>query len=189
MPQYKYTKEILEDAVKRSTNLKGVLRLIGATSTGSIRRHIRNRLAKFCISTSHFTNCPDIVPRSMAKLPIEETLKYNDRDYREKGAKLVEALILLGRPHHCERCKNNGEWCGEKLVLQVHHKDYDWHNNRPENLMFLCPNCHTQLDKKKSKKVNYCQCGAKITREAITCVKCLPRSEISSKTWQKKKSL
>lgn len=35
--------------------------------------------------------------------------------------------------------------CGYDLfvgILQVHHKDRDRSNNRPENLEVLCPNCH-----------------------------------------------
>jgi len=30
-----------------------------------------------------------------------------------------------------------------KVPLQLHHKDGDWTNNRPENLDLLCPNCHS----------------------------------------------
>lgn len=186
MPQYKYTKEILESAVSESKNLKQVLRLIGATSTGSIRRHIRNRINKYGISTSHFTNCPDIVPCSKEKMQPEEVLVYSDKDYRQRASRLSDAMMLKGIKYECGKCKNTGSWHEEKLVLQVHHKDGDWHNNRLDNLMFACPNCHSQLDKKKPKKINRCGCGKKITRYAKHCVACLPRSEISTNTWKKK---
>lgn len=35
-------------------------------------------------------------------------------------------------------------WKGKPLKIQVEHIDGNRKNNSPENLMFLCPNCHTQ---------------------------------------------
>jgi len=46
-----------------------------------------------------------------------------------------------------------GERCGEcgwqkrhpitrQVPLSIHHRDGDWTNNREENLILLCPNCH-----------------------------------------------
>jgi len=29
-----------------------------------------------------------------------------------------------------------------RVPLEVHHVDGDWENNRPNNLMLICPNCH-----------------------------------------------
>lgn len=35
------------------------------------------------------------------------------------------------------------EWLGEKLVLELEHKDGNNQNNIRENLEALCPNCHS----------------------------------------------
>jgi len=32
--------------------------------------------------------------------------------------------------------------CTGKPPLHIDHIDGDWRNNRPENLRFVCPNCH-----------------------------------------------
>lgn len=46
--------------------------------------------------------------------------------------------------YKCEGCGNGGEWNGERLVLQLEHKNGKSNDNRIENLGFLCPNCHSQ---------------------------------------------
>ncbi len=49
-------------------------------------------------------------------------------------------------PNECEKCGNTGEWQGQKLKLQVDHKNGDGRDHRLENLRFLCPNCHCQTE-------------------------------------------
>lgn len=74
----------------------------------------------------------------------------------------VEALLRRGTPrsrHHvklrlfdaglkeqrCERCGLE-EWRGRPLSLELHHVNGDGLDNRLENLLVLCPNCHSQTD-------------------------------------------
>lgn len=49
-------------------------------------------------------------------------------------------------PFVCQKCQNNGIWLGEKLTLQLDHKNGIRNDNRKENLRFLCPNCHSQTE-------------------------------------------
>ncbi|MEM1660925.1 MAG: HNH endonuclease signature motif containing protein [Candidatus Bathyarchaeia archaeon] len=54
------------------------------------------------------------------------------------------------------RCKGKCELCGldfheEGVKPHFHHKDGDPSNNRPSNLIVVCPNCHSKLHKKRGK--------------------------------------
>ena len=53
----------------------------------------------------------------------------------------------------CELCDaQNGKphfVTGSKVVLTVHHLDFNPQNNKPYNLMALCQRCHIRLDAKK----------------------------------------
>ena len=72
----------------------------------------------------------------------------------------VDELLVAGRPRNRghlrsrilkaglkeERCEQCGldEWRGEPLGVTLHHVNGDPYDNRLGNLVFLCPNCHSQ---------------------------------------------
>ncbi len=58
---------------------------------------------------------------------------------RDKARLLSDVRERLGllRGRACERCGY-----GTFEVLQVHHKNRNRKDNRPENLELVCPNCH-----------------------------------------------
>lgn len=146
----KYTKTILENAAKASTSIMGVLRFLGVSeSSGGMHHHISRRMANLGIDTSHFTGTcwnkgkkgvgSDGVVRSWQEILVLRTEKH-----REKAEALRRALIESGRPEICTKCSLGTTWNGEPLRLQVDHIDGNNLDNRPENVRFLCPNCHTQ---------------------------------------------
>ena len=45
----------------------------------------------------------------------------------------------------CEKC-GLIDWRGEPITLALHHVNGQRHDNRLENLLLLCPNCHSQTD-------------------------------------------
>lgn len=60
---------------------------------------------------------------------------------------LLKKLIRAGkRKYKCERC-GVSEWDGEILVLEIHHLNEIFNDNREENLQILCPNCHSHTKK------------------------------------------
>ena len=50
-----------------------------------------------------------------------------------------KALLARGRLVACEQCGYDAA----PEILGVHHKDENRHNNAAENLIVLCPNCHS----------------------------------------------
>lgn len=67
---------------------------------------------------------------------------------------LKRALIILGREYKCESCGIGPSWNGKDLTLQVDHIDGNNKRHDPDNLRFLCPNCHTQTPTYGNKKRN-----------------------------------
>jgi len=51
----------------------------------------------------------------------------------------------------CSVCKQNPEWLGQELVLELDHINGDKLDDRLENFRFLCPNCHSQTSTFKGK--------------------------------------
>lgn len=70
--------------------------------------------------------------------------------YIESGApisapKLRKKLIDDGiKENKCEKCGIT-EWLGGEAPLELHHIDGNHHNNKLENLIILCSNCHRQI--------------------------------------------
>lgn len=55
-------------------------------------------------------------------------------------------LLLAGlKEQRCEHCGLTA-WQGRPLPLELHHVNGDGLDNRLENLLLLCPNCHSQTD-------------------------------------------
>ena len=122
---------------------------VGVTSgSGGTTSHLKRQAIKFGIDFSHFPkngvnvrNMKSAIRRKWVDILIchpEHTII--------KSHLLRRCLIESGRTHKCEGgcCENEGKWLGKLLRLQVHHKNGKRNDNRPCNLLFLCPNCHSQ---------------------------------------------
>jgi hypothetical protein len=148
----KYTKDILEEAVKNSFSISGVLRQLGMAGGGS-HGHITRRIKELGIDTSHFKPLEQSLKGLNPKKPWQEILVLSSRDRRTQAFLLRRALMEMGREYKCEnnKCLVQNEWLGNKLVLDIDHINGNWKDNRPENLRFLCPNCHRQTETYGSK--------------------------------------
>ncbi len=51
-------------------------------------------------------------------------------------------LVIKQQEGKCGKCKNH-EWFGHSLTLEIDHIDGNNANNTRENLVALCPNCHS----------------------------------------------
>lgn len=85
-------------------------------------------------------------------------------------AKLMEKEKKTRSAYQKEAVKFRGdlcEKCGATTALSIHHKDEDWTNNAPANLMTLCSSCHLKLHWENGKEIpkrpkTFCSiCGKK----------------------------
>jgi hypothetical protein len=84
-----------------------------------------------------------VVPRPQVT-PIEQLLVIK----HEAGGRwnLKRRLLADGlKEPRCEQCGIE-DWLGRPLTLALHHVNGDNRDDRLENLMLLCPNCHSQTE-------------------------------------------
>jgi predicted RNA-binding Zn-ribbon protein involved in translation (DUF1610 family) len=144
----KYTKELLESVVKDCVSISALLRKLGIKETGGSHKHISNRLKQYNIDVSHMLGKSSCKGKQICKLHWSIILIKRDTGSRNKAYILRRSLIAYGKNYICEKCGNDGNWLNKILILQVHHKNGDWLDDRAENLSFLCPNCHSQETKR-----------------------------------------
>ena len=64
---------------------------------------------------------------------------------KKNGSTTLKSLISIRGYRKCEAC-GIIEWMGQEVPLQVHHINGEHKDNRLENLMMICPNCHALTD-------------------------------------------
>lgn len=143
----KYTKERLAPIAAESLSIADVMRGLDLKLSGGSYAHIGKLLKRFTIDTSHFhgktrNRGPNRKGGSPKKSWQEVLVRSPEGSPRVEAFKLRRALIESGRPYLCEKCKTEPVWHGQELRIEVEHSDGDFCNNQPENLKFLCPNCH-----------------------------------------------
>jgi DNA-binding transcriptional ArsR family regulator len=103
----------------------------------------------------------------MARRTFEKAVLRGDVTTRPQATPIDELLVvgrgrnrthlkrrLLGsglKENRCERCGIT-EWRGEPLSMQLHHRNGDGTDNRLENLVFLCANCHSLTESHSRKR-------------------------------------
>jgi len=105
-------------------------------------KKLHNRLLKYCSYSCQQKNYSNIA--------IEKWISGEWDGVVGKEFKVISRYIinyLLKKSEgKCGICKNS-TWLGEPIPLEIHHKDGNWKNNKPENLDIICPNCHAMETK------------------------------------------
>ena len=145
----KYTRELLEPIVAQSLSIAEVLRRLGLRQAGGTQTHVARRIRDYGLDTTHFLGTrrnsgPGHKPprKAAAELLVEK----HPLALRTHADKLRRALAEIGRPRECAVCGLGDEWQGSKLTLEIDHINGQHHDNRPDNLRLLCPNCHSQTE-------------------------------------------
>jgi heterodisulfide reductase subunit B len=151
----KYNDQQIKDAVKQNTSVSGVMRTLGiSVNSSSSHTHLSKRIKRLNLDTSHFkglaSNRGTHIGGRKPRAPQEILILKIDGN-KEHSRTLRRALIDIGRKEECV-CGLGTVWQDKPLVLQVEHKNGNSLDDRPENLTFLCPNCHTQTDTWGSRK-------------------------------------
>ena len=143
----------IKAAVESSFSLAEVLKKIGYGISGSAQSRLRRIIRDSDIDTSHMTGAlwnkgKNAATSESVRKQSESRGHAWDKVFCEnstiKNQSLIKRLILSGRrKYECEECRMT-EWMGKPVVLEIHHKNEINTDNREENIIIICPNCHSQ---------------------------------------------
>lgn len=143
-----FSEEEIRQIVAESKSVVEVAEKLGYCRTsGSAAESINKMCDYYNIDTSHF---------------LGQGWNKGNFDYSRfkkgnaiKSAHMVQAIVAL-RGHKCEQCGLE-TWLEKPITLEVHHKDGNHLNNDLNNLMLLCPNCHSYTENWRGKNIQNTQ--------------------------------
>ena len=140
---YNYTDDEFKEIIARNHSWCACAKEVGLSPNGSNARiQLKKRVDELHLDISHFDQTQD-AHNTSTKYTLEEIMIENSS--YQNTTKLKERIIAAKIiPYKCAICGNDGEWQGQKLILQLDHINGKHFDHRKENLRFLCPNCHSQ---------------------------------------------
>lgn len=145
------TDEKLAEIVKQSISWSGAIKFCGSSASGASFQYYQSRIKRLGFDTSHFLGKASHTgfrhTGSAKKKHWSQILVERKTFDRESGKQFRRAYTEYCEennvPIKCVECGNNGTWLTKKLKLEINHKnDCRW-NNIPQNLEWICPNCHS----------------------------------------------
>ena len=171
-----FSKEQLEEIVKSSTNMAEVISKLGYTSrSGRNSDTVKKRLKMYNISIEHFIHQP-LVERNTENVFCE----YSTASQQTLRRWFFKQNIAK----ECSICGLPALWNNKELTLILDHINGDKHDNRLENLRFVCPNCNQQLETTKFRRTvqrtktrKLCKlCGKEISPQSTLCPDCFAKT-------------
>lgn len=127
----KYTKEFLAPVVASSISYAECLSKLGLRISGGNYKHLQSNIDKFNLDCSH-----------MLHQASNQGKEFKDFDSLHNNRSIKKRLINE-YGNTCQKCSLS-VWNDLPITLELEHIDGNNRNNFKENLLLLCPNCHSQ---------------------------------------------
>lgn len=156
MRRYDWSEERVRDAVRRANCWFNCLELLEIPKVGHNYRTLKNKVHYFGIDVSHFNY--DYAHLHNGRHYMRQLINRSDAEVFKEGANIKTENLkkeyirrFMDNKPRCEQC-GISDWNGKELVFHIHHIDGNHRNHSRENLVLLCPNCHSQTDTYSNKK-------------------------------------
>lgn len=133
-------------------NIGEVLGYFGMANKGGNFRTLRERMEFENIDYDKFKRRKSI---ATFKTRNDNSIFVENSNYRNRGELKKKMVLYYGVPYNCSKCGLGNLWQDEKIVLVLDHINGISHDNRLENLRFLCPNCNSQTDTFAGRNLKY----------------------------------
>jgi Zn finger protein HypA/HybF involved in hydrogenase expression len=145
MKRRRWTNKQLTDAVASSRSIRQVINKLGLIPAGGNYKQVYQYIDELKLDTTHLKGkCWN---KGMSgvyfhpQVPLDEIL-IQGRKFQSYGLKnrLYKARL---KKKECEKCGWAEVSKDGRMPLELHHMNGDHTDNRLENLVILCPNCHS----------------------------------------------
>ena len=148
-----WTKEQLKKAVHDSYSYREVLKKLKLKPAGGNYAQLKKYIKEYNFDISHFKGRGwnrGLKYLIKSRIPLENILVKNSffQSYKLKNRLIKEGI----KPAHCEECGWSERSQEGRLPLELHHIDGDANNNCLNNLVVLCPNCHSLKSNYRGRK-------------------------------------
>ena len=150
-----YDKEYFQKLINESTSVSELLNKLGLVGKG----YNHTKLTKFLKESDYDTS--SLVGRHVKRysdkgIPKKRLSDILCENSTGNSNKLKKRLIAYGvKEYKCENPECGiSEWHGVPIELELHHINGNHYDNRLENLVLLCPNCHSQTSNFRGKNAS-----------------------------------
>lgn len=146
----KYDTDYFQKLISESTSISEILRKLGLSDYGS--NH--TKLTDFLKTSNYDTT--SLVGRKIKRyndngIPKKKLTSMLTENSSRNSNKIKQRLFKEGiKENKCERCGIE-HWMGNEITFELHHINGIRTDNRLENLIILCPNCHSQTSNFRGK--------------------------------------
>jgi len=144
MGKRSWTEKELLNSVKKSTSIRQVIFSLGLVPAGGNYSQIKKYFEELEINTQHFKGRgwnKGLTGIGKPRIALDKIL-IKDRHFQ--SYKLKKRLYSAGlKKSACEECGWAKKSEDGRLPLELHHINGNSKDNRINNLMILCPNCHS----------------------------------------------
>ena len=160
--------ETFKMLVKNNSNWTNLLRACGCIGrTGEQKKRAIMRIEELGLDTKHFDS--DVIPTD--KIFVVDSTYADTREIKKR------LIRDFDRAYECASCKNHAFtksdgvllWNNKEIVLQLEHINGVNDDNRPQNLCFLCPSCHSQTSTFTARNSKKYRAGQAWLEEGKTC--------------------